>query len=354
MRTSRAKVLVPIGVRPHACKAACLTVVADQFDVDITYLVTGQQSDILGRILSEEQSAEINARSIFATEPFSYQSATALIADIASNQGYQAVLSIGDTKTSLCAAMGAKIASVSLIHYESGLRGGTMTIEEIIRRKIDRMSDLQLCYNGEAMDNLLSEGTPHDQIRIVGSLYEESLGRSLSSAGKYDGRYLDFALVTLHRKENRLNAATAKVIASAASKLGRKVLFVKHPSNSEAMLSIFKQMPHAWVVHEEFSADRFAHILQDVSCVITDSAGISEQASLMSLPTVLLRTSTERPWLLNATTRLASFEDLYETAANLLSLPQREISTGFDLSVSSKILHEVCEFIKRDRYRRKQ
>ncbi|WP_165447972.1 UDP-N-acetylglucosamine 2-epimerase [Rhizobium leguminosarum] len=314
--------------------------------MNLSYFVTGQQSNVINRLLSVDQADFLNRHVIAASGTFSYSITANLISNLVKENGYNAVLSIGDTKTSLCAAIGAKFAGVPLIHYESGLRGAELTIEERIRRKIDRMSSYHLCYNIEAAENLISEGISPLLIKVVGSLYEESLGRSLAAHSNYDHRYDDVLIVSLHRKENHLNSATAKAIAEAISSSQDNIVFIRHPSNNDGMVSVLSKSPYFWKIENEFSASDFAHLLMSARAVITDSAGIAEQSSLLSKPTVLLRSSTERPWLLGPTTKSTSVERLAETMLSVMGSPAGYSKLRLNTNVSANILAAIGMFLR--------
>ncbi|MCY1665847.1 UDP-N-acetylglucosamine 2-epimerase [Rhizobium sp. SL86] len=331
------KILSPLGVRPHAVKAACLVGDVEDSENQVSFAITGQQSDILGRVLSENQRRKVQKFVVATSIDFSYEKSVRFLSDTLRSGGYSAVLSIGDTKTSLCAALAAKSANVMLVHYESGLRSTIRTLEERIRRKIDRITDLHLCYNEQCAVTLNAEGVSRSRIQVVGSLYEESLATSLNEASSYDGMYEGMIVVALHRKENRWNAQNAAALSRQLNDFSQKKLLICHPSNSNHMISSVKSHSDQWIVAKEMENPFFVRVLSDATAVVTDSAGIAEQSFLLNKPTIILRDCTERPWILGPRSRLAGLSKLSSVLSDVLARSS-SMSPQLDCKASRRIL----------------
>jgi UDP-N-acetylglucosamine 2-epimerase len=310
MRNGKIRVLAPIGVRPHAVKAACLAVCRLNFGVDLHFCLTGQQSNLFRRIVPASALENIVEMTRYELGAFSYQSTAQQIGRIIIDNAYENVLSIGDTKTSLCASIAAKVGGAKLFHYESGLRSQVVTIEEKIRRYIDRLSDVHLCYNTFARDNLLREGVEPDRIHTVGSLYEEALELATAIGSDFGRKYASGIVVALHRKENHVNAVMLKLVARHISAIPGKKFLVRHPSNEGAEVDEVMKSNDDWHIIEESNFVDFANLLRCAGAIITDSAGIAEQASLLGKPTIILRGGTERPWIVGAGTILSEIGEL--------------------------------------------
>lgn len=315
--------------------------------IEFKIVITNQQADLLHRVLSPEQADALAALSRYVDPPFSYEETTNAVTRIGKEEGCDAILSIGDTKTSLIAALAAKKARTPLIHYESGLRcRGLRRIEEVIRRKIDKLAQFHLCYNQVARENLLREGVANEDIVVVGSLYSEIASDLLSKRGFETGA-VRYVLVTVHRKENAgILQRLAKSLESIHDVTGLNVMFVRHPSNDITELSIAAAANPWLTISEELRQERFLDVLHHASLVITDSAGISEQATIMGRPTAILRSEIERPWLVGERTILADPGTLCDKIVDLVRLGPGPVKET-DSFCSRKIVRSIEHFLER-------
>ncbi len=194
------------------------------------------------------------------------------------------VLILGDTNSSLAAALAAKKLGISLYHMEAGNRCyNPKSPEEVNRRMIDSIADVHLCYTTFAKRNLLSEGAPQNRIHVIGNPMAEfpemHHERGYSSA--------PYTLIDIHRAENE-----------------------KYLDNISTMLDNIKT-PYKLLLHPRF-VDRFDNALPSVnfsefvklekgaSLIITDSGTVCEEAYLLRKPCIVLRETMERPELLEA------------------------------------------------------
>jgi UDP-N-acetylglucosamine 2-epimerase (non-hydrolysing) len=213
----------------------------------------------------------------------------------------EAVIVVGDVNSTLACALVAVRSAVPVIHVEAGLRSFDRSMPEEINRVLtDQIADLLLITSREAVDNLLAEGRSGEDIVMVGNPMIDTLLRLLPAAMR-DPRPVPgrpFALVTLHRPSNVDDPRRLKSILRALGRLeGMDVLFPAHPRTMRNLsewgiadavskkVSMMDPMTYLeFVRHENLAA-----------VVITDSGGVQEETSVLGVPCVTVRTSTERP-----------------------------------------------------------
>jgi len=197
------------------------------------------------------------------------------------------ILILGDTNSSLAAALAAKKNDIPLYHMEAGNRCyNPKSPEEINRRMIDSIADVHLCYTKFAKQNLLNEGVPLNKIHVIGNPMAE-----FPELHSYDTKEKSQVLVTLHRKENEeylpnllnfFNSLNSKV----------KVKLVLHPRYYKFFTEKFTDV----VPSVNFSD--FVKLQQESSLIITDSGTVCEEAAILKKPCLIIRETTERPELL--------------------------------------------------------
>lgn len=212
----------------------------------------------------------------------------------------------GDTATTLGGANAGYFSHVDVIHLEAGLRTNDLESpwpEEGIRQAVSRITDLHLSSTPEARNNLLSEGTDRDVIRIVGNPGADLIinrNRDVVVRRKRPNNIL----VTIHRRENQgdsleqIIAALEKILETEQ---GYVISFIGHPSpDLKARISQLSgyfspDIQRRFFVHEPLPYQEFIFLLEQASMVITDSGGLQEEAALLGIPCVIARKNTERP-----------------------------------------------------------
>jgi UDP-N-acetylglucosamine 2-epimerase (non-hydrolysing) len=226
--------------------------------------------------------------------------------------GYEAILRerrsdlvvvVGDVNSTLACAITGKKAGIPVAHVEGGIRSFDLRMpEEINRLATDAISDVFFTTSEYANQNLKREGKVEAQIRFVGNTMIDTLLRFRSRFRRpplYDSSQLvdrGFWVMTLHRPANVDNPTVLKRIIKtvvAASK-GRPIIFPVHPRTKKmiAQISIdFKQV----VLCEPLGYLEFNYLVERAGCVITDSGGVSEETTVLSVPCITMRENTERP-----------------------------------------------------------
>ena len=214
-----------------------------------------------------------------------------------------AVFILGDTNSSL-AAYSAKRLKIPVFHYEAGNRCfDERTPEEINRKIIDHIADINLPYSERSRENLMREGISTDRIIKVGSPMYEVLSyyrqpitfSSVLSKLKLKSNF--YFVVSLHREENmgELNNFI-RMLDSLASVYGLPVIVSTHPRTRKALgYAIDNIYPHSLVrFMPPLGFFDYIHLQQNAHCTLSDSGTISEESSILGFPALNLREVHER------------------------------------------------------------
>ena len=226
----------------------------------------------------------------------------------------------GDVNSTLaCALVTVKLKQdldVRLAHLEAGLRSSDWRMPEEVNRVLaDRCSDLLLTPSPDARENLLAEGLPDDRVVFVGNVMIDTLLNRLPAARTLDvakqmGLPRDrFVLTTLHRPSNVDDAATLKVCLTALGAIAQAmpVVLPLHP-RTRKQVETFGLGPllEPLRVVEPFGYIEMLSMTDAAAVAVTDSGGVQEETTVLGVPCITLRESTERPvTVAQGTNRLA-------------------------------------------------
>ncbi len=217
------------------------------------------------------------------------------------------VLVQGDTSTVLAGALSATKSGVRVGHIEAGLRSYDERMpEEINRRLTDHISDYLFAPTPLSKSILLGEGISKNKIHVVGNTIVDSVFQNLRLAirrgyGSLARRYrkTGYFLMTLHRQENvddkRVLFEILKGVANVASQYKKPVLFSAHPRTMSRIREFKLQVPKEILPLQPIGFLDFLVLESRARLILTDSGGVQEEACILKVPCVTLRTSTERP-----------------------------------------------------------
>ena len=282
-----------------------------------------------------------------------------------------ALLILGDTNSAL-AAISAKRLKTPIFHMEAGNRCFDQNVPEEINRKIvDHISDINLPYTEHSRRYLLSEGFRKEHIFVTGSPMREVLAKNKESIAASDvlerlnlekGKYF---LVSAHREENIddenhfLSLMTA--INFVAERYQLPVVYSTHP---RSMKFIEKR---GFVFHPLVRSMKplgfmdYNKLQMNAFCVLSDSGTLSEESAMLGFKGVLIRTSTERPEVLDKGTVVIGgitgedVEQAIELAAAVPSLSDAPVFRGEgvglpgdyqDENVSIKVVKIIQSYTK--------
>ena len=303
------KVMTVVGTRPELIKMSRVITKLDQV-FDHVLVHTGQNyDDALSRVFFDDLGIRppdhylsLARDSAMGTVAAVLEGVDAVIAD----ERPQALLIYGDTNSGLC-VLPAKRRRVPVFHMEAGNRCFDDRVpEEINRRIIDHLSDVNMVLTEHARRNLLAEGLPSDRIFKVGSHMGEVLAHQRQRIEASDvrqrlaveaGRYF---VVSLHREENVDDPARLAALVETLELLARTyaipVIVSTHPRTRRRLeaaglhgrSAVLRFMP-------PFAFSDYVRLQQDAFCVVSDSGTITEEAALLGLAAVSVRDAHERP-----------------------------------------------------------
>ena len=212
----------------------------------------------------------------------------------------QLVVAIGDTNSTLAAALAASKMGILLVHIEAGLRCFDRSMPEEINRLVaDSCSDHLFAPTRTAMNNLEREGLSARAV-LTGDLMVDSLDRILSLSSSSDtlldglgvgGRPFD--LLTLHRSANVDDPARLRALLSRLRRPPRPVVFPVHPRTRNAMATFGVRLPEGIIATAPLGPIDFVALERRATKIITDSGGVQREAYLLGVPCVVLRRETE-------------------------------------------------------------
>ena len=209
---------------------------------------------------------------------------------------------VGDVNSTLACSITAKKLNVKVIHIEAGLRSNDMTMPEEINRIVtDSISDIYFTTSKYAVNNLMKEGVKKKNIYFVGNIMIDSLMNSLDFIKKpeiFKKLKLEnekYILLTLHRPDNVDNIKKLKnLILNLPSKDRLKIIFPVHPRTKRLLKNIEAHFKFINFI-DPLSYFEFSYLLKKCLIVITDSGGVTEEATVYSKPCITVRNNTERP-----------------------------------------------------------
>lgn len=303
------KVMTIIGTRPELIKM-CRVIAAFDEHTEHTLVHTGQNFDYeLSQIFFDELDIrkpdyflEAAGKSAVETIANVLVKADAVLERVKPD----AVLLYGDTNSCL-AVIPAKRRRVPVFHMEAGNRCFDQRVPEELNRKIvDHLSDVNMALTEHARRYLLDEGLPADRVFVVGSHMQEVLSHyrdkidasdALAELNLTPQRYF---VVSAHREENVDTVENLRDLLDTLNGLaeyyGFDVVVSTHPRTRQRLeaLSEFKVDPRVRFMRP-FGFFGYVKLQMQAACVLSDSGTITEEASLLGLPAITIRNAHERP-----------------------------------------------------------
>ncbi|NPV57825.1 MAG: UDP-N-acetylglucosamine 2-epimerase (non-hydrolyzing) [Anaerolineae bacterium] len=312
------KILSILGTRPEAVKMApVIQTLAGMADIQSRLCVTGQHRQMLDQVLSlfdikpdydlnlmrpDQNLAELSSQIFANLDP--------VLADFEPNW----VLIQGDTTTVLIAAVCAFYRKVHIGHIEAGLRTGDKYQpfpEEINRRMVSVVADLNFAPTEHSRQNLLREGIDPASIVVTGNPVIDALNdivtrpappvaqELLARAGVLGGKRL-LVLVTAHRRENfgQPIENICHALRDLAGEFSQQITIIYpvhlNPNILKPVQRLLNGVPNILLV-EPLDYLPLVQLMKHAHVILTDSGGIQEEATALRKPTLVLRQVTERP-----------------------------------------------------------
>ncbi len=323
------KVMTIVGTRPELIRLSRTIAALDRY-VSHCLVHTGQNYDYeLNQVFFDELGIRapdhfLNAAGATAAETIGQ---VIIAADaVLATEKPDAVLILGDTNSAL-AAIAAKRRKIPIFHMEAGNRCFDMRVpEEINRRIVDHIADINLTYSQIAREYLLREGVPPDQIIVTGSPMREVLQHYSASIEASDAiarlglEPHGYFLVSAHREENvddpaRLDALI-KVLQTLTREYAIPVVVSTHPRTRKRLESVVIAPGEDIRFLKPFGFFDWISLQKGAKAVLSDSGTITEEASILDFPALNLRDVHERP------------EGFEEAAVMLVGLDMDRIRDG--------------------------
>ncbi|WP_225438273.1 non-hydrolyzing UDP-N-acetylglucosamine 2-epimerase [Candidatus Frankia nodulisporulans] len=309
----RLKVLVVVGTRPEVVKLSRVLAALDRA-VDLRLVHTGQNYDHeLSQIFFDELGVRRPDHTLDVAGATPAETISRLIGQIdpvLAAEAPDAVLIYGDTNTCY-AAIAAKRRRIAVFHLEAGNRCFDERVpEELNRRVADQLSDVHLAATERARGHLLAEGRPTERVFVVGSPVREVLthyaplidtSTVLATLGVQVGRYL---VASVHREENTNRPEALHALVESLNRLAVRyrlpVIVSTHPRTRDRLAEL-RRAGRAPLVDDRirfcrpFGFSDYIALQRAALCVLSDSAALTEEASLIGFPAVLVRDAHERP-----------------------------------------------------------
>jgi UDP-N-acetylglucosamine 2-epimerase (non-hydrolysing) len=212
-------------------------------------------------------------------------------------------LVVGDITSTMACAIAAQKLCVPVAHVEAGIRSGDWTMpEEINRMLTDSITNYFFTTSEAANENLRHAGVNNDRIFFVGNTMIDTLLQNQSRLTKpefFDSLNLrpgEYFVVTLHRPANVDKCDSFSRLLSAISGGARNmpVVFPVHPRTAKTLRELSEVPANIHMVDPQPYLE-FNYLVQHAKAVITDSGGVTEETTVMGVPCMTLRDSTERP-----------------------------------------------------------
>lgn len=313
------------GARPNFPKLAPVMAALEGHPVRQMLVHTGQHYDPVMSSVFFEQLGIPQPDLNLGVGPGSHAVQTAAVMtgleDVFLEHRPDLVVVYGDVNSTVAAALTASKLGIAVAHVEAGLRSFDRTMpEEINRLLTDRIADVLLTTSVDAVAHLGSEGVDPRSIHFVGNPMIDTLLRhlpSLDTAGVTARLGVDparpYAVGTLHRPANVDGEADAVRLVRAVHDVADQLAFVVplHPRGRQRLLEAGLTDHPGVTVVEPLGYLEFLALVKGSVVVVTDSGGVQEETTVLGIPCLTLRTSTERPvTITEGTNRLVSTAEL--------------------------------------------
>ena len=329
------KVMTVVGTRPEIIRLSRVMAALDRY---VTHLIvhTGQNYDYeLNQVFFEDLELRkpdyfLNTAGETACETIAQ--IITMVDRVLKKEKPDVLLILGDTNSCL-AAYPAKRRKIPVFHMEAGNRCFDQRVPEEINRKIvDHISDINMPYSSISREYLLREGFPPDRVIKTGSpmyevlhYYKSKIERSdiLSRLNLKTG---DFFLVSCHREENieseRNFHGLIDILKGLSSEYKKRVIVTTHPRTRKRIENNRIKLPGKVELHRPFGLTDYIKLQLNALAVLSDSGTISEESSILKFSALNIRYSHERP------------EAMEEGSVMMVGLSWQRVQEGLNILAS--------------------
>jgi len=332
---NKLKVMTVVGTRPEIIRLSRVIAALDRECCHVL-VHTGQNYDYeLNQIFFED--LEIREPNIFldAAGKTACETIGRIIAKmdaVLQKENPEALIVLGDTNSCL-AAYPAKRRKIPIFHMEAGNRCFDQRVPEEINRKIvDHIADINLPYSSISREYLLREGIPPDRIIKTGSPMYEVLHYYMPMIQKSDIlerlglRAGEYYVVSSHREENVDSAphfnGFIRILNGLAEDYGKRVIVTTHPRTRKRIEAEKPRMAPNILLSKPFGFLDYVKLEIDALTVLSDSGTITEESNILNFPALNIREAHERP------------EGMEEGAVMMVGLDYNNVQRGLAVLVS--------------------
>ncbi len=362
------KVMTIVGTRPELIK---MSRVIAELDRQVTHVLvhTGQNFDYeLNQVFFDDLEIRKPDHFLGAAAETAAQTIAQVISktdELLATVKPDAVLLYGDTNSCL-AVISAKRRKIPVFHMEAGNRCFDQRVPEELNRKVlDHLSDINLVLTEHARRYLIAEGIRPETIIKTGSHMREVLdyympkieaSDAIRRLGLEEGK---FFLVSAHREEN-VDSPESLVdlldtLSALVEKYGYPIIVSTHPRTGNRLEGIRKRVLDPRIQFlKPFGFVDYIRLQQSAFCILSDSGTITEEASLLNLPAITIRNAHERPEGMDVGTLVMSglkkerVLDAVAVVASQYSKTMRVVAPVADyeaVSVSKQIVRIVLSYV---------
>ena len=302
------KVMTIVGTRPEIIKLACVIKELDKYTEHLL-VHTGQNYDYE---LNEVFFKDLNLRAPDIYMNAAGETAAETIGNVISlsdklikEHQPDAILLYGDTNSCL-SVISAKRNKIPVFHMEAGNRCFDERVpEEINRKVVDHLSDINMTITEHARRYLLMEGIKPETVIKVGSSMKEVLFHNMKAINESDvldrlsleeGKYF---VLSAHREENVDNPKNFESLINAINDVAKEykmpIVFSAHPRTRKKIEMSDYQFDDLVHYMKPLGFNDYNKLQKHAFCVISDSGTITEESSLLGFPAITIRQAHERP-----------------------------------------------------------
>ncbi len=303
------KVMVVVGTRPEIIKLSRVMAEIEK-NMQLVLVHTGQNYDYeLNQIFFEQMQIRKPDYFLDSVGKSTAETIGNIIAksdEVFEKENPDALLIYGDTNSCLC-VISAKRRKIPIFHMEAGNRCFDQRVPEELNRKIvDHLSDINMPLTEHARRYLLDEGIRPEIVIKTGSCMKEVLSfykNSINQSSVIKELKLnnkDYFVCSLHREENvdYQDNFTSLIdsLNAVAEKYNKKIIFSTHPRTMKKIEMLPSNSLNKLIqLMKPLGLFDYIHLQQNAFCVISDSGTITEESSILNFPAITIRQAHERP-----------------------------------------------------------
>jgi UDP-N-acetylglucosamine 2-epimerase (non-hydrolysing) len=366
---SSLKVMTILGTRPEIIRLAAVIKKLDRY-CDHILVHTGQNYDYeLNKVFFEDLDLR-EPDHILNVKSDTLHGQLANIIDqtgaILEKIRPDAVLVLGDTNSAL-SVINAKRMKIPIFHMEAGDRSFDENVpEELNRRVVDHIADIDMPYTEYSRMNLLREGIHPSRIYVTGSPIREVYEGMMSKFKKSDimarlklqkGKFIT---ASIHREENVDISGGLELMVKSYNalieKYGFPVVVSTHPRTMRRLesLKLLEKANENIIWHKPFGLIDYINLQMNSFCVVSDSGTIHEDSSILNFPAIAIRKSTEKAESIDAGHCVISGLDPESVLTNVAIAVEDKVDLAVSpmpreyqpLNVSSKVVRIVVGMAK--------